>query len=61
MPPKPTSLFRRLILAAGLLCLCGGALADDLREIRERGVLRHLGVPYANFVTGSGDGLDVEI
>jgi hypothetical protein len=41
--------------------LCDGALANDLREIRERGVLRHLGVPYANFVTGSGDGLDVEI
>lgn len=58
---KPASLVRRLILAAGLLCLCGGALANDLREIRERGVLRHLGVPYANFVTGSGDGLDVEI
>ena len=58
---KPTSFVRRLILAAGLLCLCGGALANDLREIRERGVLRHLGVPYANFVTGSGDGLDVEI
>ncbi len=58
---KPASLVRRLILAASLLCLCGGALANDLREIRERGVLRHLGVPYANFVTGSGDGLDVEI
>ncbi len=58
---KPASLVRRLILAAGLLCLCGGALANDLREIRERGVLRHLGVPYANFVTGSGDGFDVEL
>lgn len=23
--------------------------------------MRHLGVPYANFVTGSGDGLDVEL
>ncbi|WP_298623608.1 transporter substrate-binding domain-containing protein [uncultured Zoogloea sp.] len=61
MSHTPTSRLRRLILAASLLCLCGGALADDLREVRERGVLRHLGVPYANFVTGSGDGLDVEI
>lgn len=61
MRQNPASLFRRLLLAAGLLCLWGSALADDLREIRERGVLRHLGVPYANFVTGSGDGLDVEI
>jgi ABC-type amino acid transport substrate-binding protein len=33
----------------------------DLPEIKKRGVLRHLGVPYANFVTGSGDGLDVEL
>lgn len=33
----------------------------DLREIKESGVLRHLGIPYSNFVTGDGDGLDVEI
>ncbi|MEN6440006.1 MAG: transporter substrate-binding domain-containing protein [Syntrophobacter sp.] len=33
----------------------------DLEEIQKRGVLLHLGVPYANFVTGSGDGLDVEL
>ena len=37
------------------------ANAQDLAEIRERGVLRHLGVPYARFITGNGDGLDVEI
>ena len=37
------------------------ANAQDLAEIRERGVLRHLGIPYARFVTGNGDGLDVEI
>lgn len=38
--------------------------AGDLPEIRQRGVLRHLGIPYANFVrvTGKGvDGLDVEL
>lgn len=23
--------------------------------------LKHVGAPYANFVTGSGDGLDVEL
>lgn len=34
---------------------------DDLDEIKARGVLYHLGIPYANFVTGSGDGLDVEL
>jgi len=35
--------------------------ADDLAEIRQRGTIRHLGIPYANFVTGSGDGFDVEL
>ena len=35
--------------------------ANTLSEIKRAGVLRHLGVPYANFVTGSGDGLDVEL
>ncbi len=37
------------------------ASAVDLPEIKKRGVLRHLGIPYANFVTGTGDGLDVEL
>jgi ABC-type amino acid transport substrate-binding protein len=35
--------------------------ATDLDEVRQRGVLRHLGIPYANFVTGTGDGMDVEL
>ncbi len=35
--------------------------ARDLDEIKQSGVLRHLGIPYANFVTGLGDGLDVEV
>jgi len=35
--------------------------AGGLTEIKDRGVLRHLGVPYANFVTGAGDGMDVEL
>jgi ABC-type amino acid transport substrate-binding protein len=35
--------------------------AADLDELRARGVLRHLGVPYANFVSGAGDGMDVEL
>jgi ABC-type amino acid transport substrate-binding protein len=37
------------------------AFGHDLDEIKAQGVIRHLGVPYANFVTGSGDGMDVEI
>jgi len=35
--------------------------AFDLPEIRNRGVIRHLGVPYANFVTGAGDGFSVDL
>ncbi len=35
--------------------------AGTLQEVLDRGELRHLGVPYARFVTGSGDGLDVEL
>ena len=33
----------------------------DLDEIRARGVLRHLGVPYARFVSGSEGGFDVDL
>ncbi|MCD4781844.1 MAG: transporter substrate-binding domain-containing protein [Candidatus Omnitrophica bacterium] len=39
----------------------GNVSAQNLDEIKGKGVLRHLGVKYANFVTGSGDGLDVEL
>ncbi|HTZ17278.1 MAG TPA: hypothetical protein VMB78_02435, partial [Dissulfurispiraceae bacterium] len=39
----------------------GIVFGADLDDVRKRGVLRHLGVPYANFVTGSGDGMDVEL
>lgn len=53
-------LFKVLLIAFLSLSLTP-AKAQDLAEIRERGVLRHLGVPYARFDTGSGDGLDVEI
>jgi ABC-type amino acid transport substrate-binding protein len=35
--------------------------AEDLADVKARGVLRHLGIPYAHFVTGSGDGFDVEM
>lgn len=33
----------------------------DLPEIKAAGKLRHLGLPYANFITGAGDGLDVDL
>ncbi len=60
-----TSTFFRTIgpMLVGCL-LASSALAVDLADIRQRGVLRHLGVTYANFVmepeTGMV-GLDVEL
>ncbi|GAB6162936.1 hypothetical protein JCM12298_20960 [Desulfothermus naphthae] len=46
-------LFSAIFLAAQSI------YAFDLPEIKKRGVIRHLGVPYANFVTGAGDGFSV--
>lgn len=57
-------MFRRCLrILAVLLCglLSTSSFTADLDEIRARGELRHLGVRYANFVTGSGDGFDVEL
>lgn len=56
--------FRPCFIAAGLsLSLLGASSlrGGDLKEIQASGVLRHVGVPYANFISGSGDGLDVEL
>ena len=51
-----------VFVAAMVAVVATGAVkADDLPAIRQRGTLRHLGVPYANFVSGAGDGLDVEL
>ncbi len=44
-----------------LLCFSSVSYSQDLPEIQKAGVLRHLGIPYANFVTGSGDGLSIEL
>ena len=55
---------RHAIYRLALLCLLVSgfpAQAQDLKEIKQAGVLRHLGIPYANFVTGDGTGLDVEL
>jgi ABC-type amino acid transport substrate-binding protein len=49
------------VLALMLLLMFATHAGADLKEVKERGVLRHLGVVYANFITGSGDGLDVEL
>ncbi|MCX7816181.1 MAG: transporter substrate-binding domain-containing protein [Syntrophales bacterium] len=54
---------RRLIFIYSIIFLI--SMSDpslaDLKEVRERGVLRHLGIPYAKFVTGTGEGMDVDI
>jgi hypothetical protein len=47
-----------LALLAGLSFLCA---AGDLKDVRARGEIRHIGIRYANFVTGNGDGFDVEL
>ena len=39
----------------------GMAAARDLDDVLKEGKLRHLGIPYANFVSGQGEGLDVEM
>ncbi len=52
----------RLLCACVLLFAFGtSTFASDLSDVKARGVLRHIGIPYANFVTGSGDGMDVEL
>ena len=44
-----------------LLFIVSSLFSNDLEEIRKKGELRHIGVPYSNFVTGLGYGLDVEL
>ncbi len=61
MSQRVISLCVTLLVLLSLMGGAGSAQASDLAQIREQGVLRHLGIPYANFVTGHGDGLDVEL
>lgn len=55
------SAFWLLTILVGSMLLPSMSSARDLDEIRREGVLRHLAIPYANFYTGRGDGLDVEL
>ena len=54
-------ILRSVVAVVVALAFCAAAIGADLTEIKERGVLRHLGIRYANFVTGTGDGFDVEL
>jgi ABC-type amino acid transport substrate-binding protein len=57
--------WKRFVLAplgGAMICLLTtSSWAADLAEIKARGEIRHIGIRYANFVTGAGDGLDVEL
>jgi ABC-type amino acid transport substrate-binding protein len=55
------SRFRGALAAILMLGLFNNLWAADLKDIQARGELRHLGIRYANFVTGAGDGFDVEL
>lgn len=49
------------VILASLTLLAPSTVNGDLTGVKASGQLRHLGVPYANFVTGAGDGMDVEL
>jgi ABC-type amino acid transport substrate-binding protein len=58
----------QIVLLSYLCLFPDRVIARDLDEVKEAGVLRHIGIPYANFVTISPEngelneaGLDVEI
>lgn len=58
---KVNDMWRLLGIMLMLVCCLGQVRAADLAEIKAKGELRHLGIRYANFVTGDGDGFDVEL
>jgi len=51
------------IFIAALLAIftINTAVAGDLEDVVKSGTLRHLGIPYANFITQDKTGLDVEL
>ncbi|MBK5967033.1 ABC transporter substrate-binding protein [Thiocystis minor] len=55
------SVNRSFLAGLLLVAMAFPTWAADLKDIQERGELRHLGIRYANFVTGAGDGFDVEL
>lgn len=72
MRPNANRMLLVTLVAMGATCaacatcaIAGPAVVTppkhDLPEIQAAGKLRHLGIPYANFVTGAGDGLDVDL
>lgn len=43
-----------LTIVVTMVFTAGVLIAADLKDVKKKGVLRHLGIPYANFVTGAG-------
>ena len=56
-------MFKRILPFAFILVAATvvSAQARDLADVKKAGTLRHLGIPYANFVTGAGDGFSVDL
>ena len=59
MLKKHTMILFGIILTISMAATCRGAEQSTLDQIKERGVLRHIGVPYANFVTTDQKGLSI--
>ena len=49
------------LLAVFSVFTINSAAADDLDEVLQSGTLRHLGIPYANFITSDLMGLDADL
>jgi ABC-type amino acid transport substrate-binding protein len=60
-PMKRWTVTLSLTALALATLLQASAWCGDLASVRKSGVLKHVGIPYANFVTGAGDGMDVEL
>ena len=50
-----------ILVAVASVPTINSAGAGDLDEVLQSGTLRHLGIPYANFITPNHLGLDVEL
>ena len=58
---RRTLLLINCVLILSLALSSGSAFGGDLADVLKSGKLRHLGIPYANFISDQGDGLDVEL
>ncbi|MEI6609425.1 MAG: transporter substrate-binding domain-containing protein [Deltaproteobacteria bacterium] len=65
MKKRATKLWLEIACLTGILVtvmmFSAGTVHADLEGVKQNGVLRHLGIPYAGFITGAGDGMDVEL